>query len=113
MNRHNQPQAGIKDQKNLLGFKKGPASYPDTALLLLWAVRGFQPSSAGREAPPWGSQLRAGAKRIDQGEVEWYLWGGLCSRVTGQREGLQATMPFTRGKRGKKAGGNHAEHLHY
>lgn len=81
MNRHSQLQAGIKDQENLLRFKKGPASYPDTALLLLWTVRGSQPSSAGREAPPWGSQLiTAGVKRINQGELEWYLWGGLLGQ---------------------------------
>lgn len=52
--------------KNLLGLKKGPASYLDTALLFFLAVMGSQPSSSGREAPLRCSHLiTACVKRVN------------------------------------------------
>lgn len=77
MSRGSRLKAGIKDQKHLLGLKKRPASYLDTALLLFLAATGSQPSSSEREAPLRCSHvITAGVKRINQGgEVGWVLAG--------------------------------------
>lgn len=118
MSRGSQLKTGIKDQKNLLGLKKGPPYYLDTALLLFFGTNGllafllwkggslslFTPHYSRCEKDKLGRRSGMGA-----------CGGGLLGqgdRAEDKGEGLQAGMQFTIQKR-KKIGESQAKHLRY